>query len=474
MALLDGTVVNVALPTIGREFSVGLSSLQWVVNAYALTLSGFLLLGGSLSDHFGRRRMFVLGVLWFALGSLMCGIAPSAGILIAARAFQGIGGALLTPGSLAIIEASFDFDSRGSAVGAWSGLGGVATAIGPLLGGWLVTSVSWRLIFFINLPVAAIVAAVSARHVPETRDPRVSHLPLDLPGAALAALGLAGVTYAVTEGQGGRFGSASVVALGLGGMLALAGFIIRERLTTHPMVPLELFSKLQFSAANLVTFLVYAALSAALFLLPLELQQAAGYSALGAGVAVIPMTLIMLALSARMGRLAARIGPRLPMTLGPLVAGLGLLLLLRVGPAAGYAADVLPAVAVFGLGMAITVAPLTSAVLAAGGDEHAGVSSAVNNDVARVAGLLAVAVVPLAAGLSTASYHDPTALSSGFHTASILCGSLCIVAGTLAWATIRRQFGPGDEALGAVSCDVTSPPLRIGEVGVGVGQGAQR
>jgi EmrB/QacA subfamily drug resistance transporter len=462
MALLDGTVVNIALPTIGRHFHLGLSSLQWIVNAYALTLAGFLLLGGSLADHFGRRRMFILGVLWFALGSALSGIAPSADVLIAARAFQGMGAALLTPGSLAIIEASFEPGSRGSAVGAWSGLGGVATALGPVLGGWLVTSVSWRVIFFINLPVAAIVAVVAARHVPETRDPQARTLGLDLPGAALAALGLAGVTYAVTEAGRESLGSTTVVVAGLIGLLALGGFIVRERLTDHPMMPLGLFSSLQFSAANLVTFLVYGALSTALFLLPLELQQAAGYSALGAGVSVIPMTLVMLTLSARMGRIAGRLGPRLPMTIGPLIAGVGLLLLLRVGISARYVADVLPAIAIFGLGMAITVAPLTSAVLAAGGEEHAGVSSAVNNDVARVAGLLAVAVVPLAAGLSTTSYRHPAALTSGFHSACILCGLLCVAAGLLAWGTIRRQPGPGDEAAGATSCAVGAPPLRGG------------
>jgi EmrB/QacA subfamily drug resistance transporter len=462
MALLDGTVVNIALPTIGRHFDVGLSSLQWVVNAYALTLAAFLLLGGSLADHYGRRRMFIVGVVWFATGSLLCGVAPSAGMLIAARAFQGIGAALLTPGSLAIIEASFEPDGRGSAVGAWSGLGGVATALGPLLGGWLVTSLSWRLIFFINLPVAAVTVAVAARHVPETRDPRVSELPLDLPGAALAALGLAGVAYAMTEAHAGGFGSAAVIFAGVAGVLAAAAFVARERATDHPLVPLELFSSLQFSAANMFTFIVYGALAAALFLLPLELQQAAGYSALGAGAALIPMTLIMLVLSARVGRLAGRIGPRVPMTLGPLLTASGFLLLARVGVDARYIADVLPAVVLFGLGMAITVAPLTSTVLAAGGQEHAGVSSAVNNDVARIAGLLAVAVVPLAAGLSTASYRHPHALTSGFHMAVILSGALCVAAGALAWVTIRRPQGPADEAPGARSCALATPPLRRG------------
>jgi len=473
MALLDGTAVNIALPTIGRHFNVGLSSLQWVVNAYTLTLAGFLLLGGALADHFGRRRMFLLGVVWFAAGSLLCGVAPSAVVLIAARAFQGIGAALLTPGSLAIIEASFAPESRGSAVGAWSGLGGVATAIGPLLGGWLVTSLSWRLIFFVNLPVAAIAAAVAARHVPETRDPRVRELALDLPGAGLAALGLAGVVFAVTEAQGGSVGSGAVVVAGIAGLLTLAGFVVRERLTDHPLVPLELFSSPQFSAANLVTFIVYGALAAALFLLPLELQEAAGYSALGAGVALIPMTLIMLTLSARVGRLAGRTGPRLPMTLGPLITAAGFLLLVRVGIDASYIADVFPAVACLGLGMAVTVAPLTSAVLAAGGEAHAGVSSAVNNDVARIAGLLAVAVVPLAAGISTFSYHHPAALTSGFHTAVVFSGSLCLAAGALSWATIRRTTGPADEAAGASNCALGAPPLRRGEGKLSAAGGCQ-
>jgi EmrB/QacA subfamily drug resistance transporter len=466
MALLDGTVVNVALPTIGRDFNAPLADLQWTVNAYTLTLAGFLLLGGSLGDHFGRRRLFVIGVVWFAAGSLLCGLAPSTGALIAARAFQGIGAALLTPASLAIIEATFEPDGRGAAIGAWSGLGGVAAAIGPFVGGWLVSAVSWRLVFFINLPLAVLTAWVAIRHIPETRNEQMRTLRLDIAGAALAALGLAGVTYALTEAQGGTSGSAAVALAAVVGVAALAGFVVRERKTDHPLIPLGLFSSLQFTAANAVTFLVYAALGAALFLIPIELQQVLGYTPTRAGLALVPQTLVMLVLSSRAGALAERVGPRLPMTVGPLVAGLGLIMLVRVGPDSSYAADILPAVLVFGLGLAITVAPLTSAVLAAGSEENAGVSSAVNNDVARVAGLIAVAVVPLVAGLSGDSYRHPAAFNHGFHVGVVLCGALCIAGGLLAYATIRRAARPAVRAEPASYCAIGAPPLLRGDTAV--------
>ena len=455
MVMLDGTVVNIALPTIGGDFDAGLTSLQWVVNAYALTLAGLLLLGGSLGDHIGRRRVFIAGVVWFALASLACAVAPSEGWLIAARAMQGVGGALLTPGSLAIIQASFEPRGRAAAVGAWSGLAGVSTAVGPILGGWLVEAASWRLIFFINLPVAALVIWVAARHVPESSDETASGEPLDLAGAALAAVGLGALTYALTLEDGGG----EAIAIGAIGIAGLIAFVAREWLASHPLVPLELFRSLQFSGANAVTFVLYGALSAALFVLPIQLQVSAGFSVLGAGAAVIPMTLIMLAFSSRAGRLAERIGPRLPMAVGPVVAGLGILLLMRIEADATFLADVLPGVAVFGAGLAITVAPLTSAVLAAGGDEHVGVSSAVNNDVARVAGLLAVAVVPSAAGLSGADYLDAEAFTDGFQTAVAICGALAIAGGLVAWATIRTPAEPGP-AEGASHCALDAPPLR--------------
>ena len=331
MAFLDATVVNVALPTIGEDLNAGISSLQWVVNAYTLTLSGFLLLGGSLGDHYGRRRVFVLGVVWFAAASLLCGLAPTDEALIAARALQGVGGALLTPGSLAIIEASFRREDRAPAIGAWSGLGGVTAAIGPFLGGWLVQAATWRLIFLINLPLAVVVVWVSVRQVPESRDPGATGR-LDWAGAGLAALGLAGVVYALTDGPGQGWTSPRILGAGLVGVAALVGFLLWERYTPAPMLPLDIFASRQFSAANAVTFVVYGALGGSLFLLPIQLQRVVGYSPLASGVALVPITVLMLLLSARAGRLASRIGPRLPMTLGPLGVAAGLALFTRVGP----------------------------------------------------------------------------------------------------------------------------------------------
>ncbi len=478
VSFLDATVVNVALPTIGRQLGAGISTLQWVVNAYTLTLAGFLLLGGSLGDHYGRRRVFVVGVSWFALASLLCGLAPNAQALVAARALQGVGAALLMPGSLAIIEATFHPDDRGAAIGAWSGLGGVTTAVGPFLGGWLVEAVSWRLIFFINLPLAAAVVWVATRHVPESSDPEAAP-GIDYPGAALAALGLAGVIFALTEGPATGWTSPAILLSGLGGLAALAAFVAVERRSRHPMLPLDVFRSRQFTAANLVTFVVYGALGGALFLVPIQLQRVLGYSPLASGVALLPITVVMLLLSARAGRLAQRIGPRLPMTVGPLAAAAGLALLARVGPGATYAGDVLPAVVVFALGLSLTVAPLTSTVLAAASAEHAGVASAVNNDVARAAGLFAVAVLPAAAGLSGAGALEPAEFSAGFRMAVLLAAGLCALGGLLAFATIRDVRRPGEtagpEARGpglpgqapepCMSCPMTAPPPSRSAVG---------
>src|SRR5947209_4753829 len=330
MAFLDSTVVNIALPRIGTDLGIGLSGLQWTVNAYTLTLSGFLLLGGSLGDRYGRKRVFLIGVVWFAAASLLCAVSPTGGFLIGARAVQGIGAALLTPGSLAIIEASFRPEDRGSAIGAWSGLGGVATAFGPFLGGWLVDAATWRLVFLINLPFAVAVVLVTIRHVPETRDEGM--VPgIDYSGAVLGALSLAGVIYALTEAGNQGWTAPAVVITGLVGVGALVSFVIVEARSPHPMLPLGIFKSRQFTAANLVTFVVYGALGGALFLLPLQLQRGAHYSPLEAGVALVPLTVVMLLNSARAGRLAQRIGPRLPMTVGPIIAGVGLILLTRIG-----------------------------------------------------------------------------------------------------------------------------------------------
>ena len=383
LAGIDATVVNVALPALGDDLEASFAGLQWTLNGYTLTLASFILLGGSLGDRFGRRRVFTIGVIWFALASALCALAPSIGVLIAARALQGVGGALLTPGSLAMISASFAADDRARAIGAWSGLSGVASAIGPFIGGYLVGGPGWRWIFVINVPLAAAVVLITRRHVPETLDPdAVPHL--DLVGAVLGAVGLGGVTYALI-GAGSGWSPAVVVSAVIG-VVAMAGFVVTEHRSPHPMLPPKIFANRQFTAANLVTFAVYAALGAVFFLLVVNLQVVSGFSPLLAGVALLPITVIMLLLSARSGALAGRIGPRLQMTLGPLVAAGGALMFLRIGANASYLTEVVPAVVVFGLGLALIVAPLTTTVLAAAESRYAGIASGVNNAVARAAG----------------------------------------------------------------------------------------
>ena len=461
MAFLDATVVNIALPTIGDDLDAGLAGLQWTVNAYTLTLARFLLLGGSLGDHFGRRRIFCVGAVWFAVASLVCGIAPTPETLIVARALQGIGAALLTPGSLAIIEASFHPDDRGAAVGAWSGLGGIALSLGPFLGGYLIEAVSWRLIFLINLPIAAAVLWVATRYVPETRDLSMAATPLDLRGAAFTAVGLGAATYGLTAGLERGWGSPVVLGLIVAGTAALAVFVLLERGRPGALVPLELFRSRQFSAANAVTFVVYAALGGALFLLPIQLQRAAGYSPLESGAALVPLTIVMLLLSARAGRLAQLIGPRVPMSAGPIVAGIGLALLTIIDETSPYISTVLPGVLVFGLGLSLTVAPLTSTALSAGGEEHAGVSAAINNAVARVAGLIAVAIIPALAGISGTGAFDAASFSDGFGRGMWIAAAVCVAGGLLAAATIRTPARSGTAASEpCIHCSLDAPPLR--------------
>ena len=442
MAFLDATVVNVALPTIGKDLHTSLAGLQWTVTAYTLTLAGLILLGGALGDRLGRRRVFVIGVIWFALASALCGLAPDIGVLIAARALQGIGGALLTPGSLAIIQATFAADDRPRAIGAWSGLGGVAGAVGPFLGGWLIGSVGWRWIFLINLPLAAAVTAVAVRHVPETRDP-TSHGRFDWAGAILAALALAGITDALIEAP--THGLARAALAGGAGVLAGVGFVLLERHRGRaergvpPMLPLDVFASRQFKAVNVITFVIYGALGGTLFLLVLQLQVVSGYSPLAAGVSLLPLTLLMLVLSSRAGALAQRVGPRWLMTAGCALCAVGLLLAVRIGPNASYVADVFPTVVLFGLGLSATVAPLTATVLASADVRHAGVASGVNNAVARAAGLFAVAGLPLAVGLTGDAYQDQTAMNSGFHMAMVICAGLLVVAAVLSALTIDND-----------------------------------
>ncbi|MGV1048647.1 MAG: MFS transporter [Solirubrobacterales bacterium] len=469
MAFLDGTVVNVALPDIGRDFDASTSALQWILNGYLLTLASLILLGGSLGDRFGRRRIFVFGVGLFTAASLLCAISPNVELLIFARLLQGVGGALLTPGSLAIIEASFRPADRARAIGAWSGLGGVATAFGPLLGGYLIGAISWRAIFVINLPIGIFVAWAATRHVPESRNMGMMRSPIDVQGAVLAALGLAGTTYALIEAPGGA--AAAGVVAGLGGVLALVAFFVAERRNPMPMLPLDIFRSRQFSAANAVTFVVYAALGGFFFLLVAFLQISMGYTPIEAGAASLPVTLLMLVFSARSGALAQRIGARLPLTLGPLIIAVGLLMLLMVDPGDSYLTSILPAIVVFGAGLTLVVAPVTATVLAAADASHAGIASGVNNAVARVAGLLAVAVLPVVAGLTGDSFYDPEKMTSGFHTAMVVCAVLAALGGVLAWLTIsstvlHTEAEPGGdtpERLGEdFSCAINGPPLRPG------------
>ena len=461
MAALDATVVGIALPAIGRDFHASVSSLQWVVDAYTLTLAGLLLLGGTLGDSYGRRKMFIVGTVWFAIASLLCGLAPNVAVLIAARALQGVGGALLTPGSLAILQASFAEDDRAGAIGAWSGLGGVATAIGPFVGGWLISAVSWRLVFFINLPLAVAVVVIAARHVPETKLP--GPVPkLDIKGAVCISGALAGITYGLIAASSYGWGSVSVLVPLAVGAILLGLFILVESRESQPMLPLTLFASRQFSAANAVTFVVYAALGGLLFLVPTVLQVVHGYSPLESGTALLPVTVIMLALSARSGRLAARIGPRLQMSVGPLVIAVSLLLFARLGGSGDYLTVVLPASVVFGFGVAIMVAPLTATALAAAPADHAGVASAVNNDVARAAGLIAVAVLPALAGITGESYLHPAALAHGFKMAAVMAAVFCAAGGVLAAVTIRNPSRAkcAETTPQEFSCSLEATPLR--------------
>ncbi len=431
IAFLDGTVVNVALPTIGRDLGGGLITQQWVLDGYLLTLGALLLSGGALGDRYGRRKVFVGGLIAFTLASLACGLAPTGPALIAARLIQGVGAAALVPGSLALIDAAIVTEDRGRAVGVWAGMSGVTSALGPFIGGWLVDAASWRWVFFINVPLAAVAVLVTLRHVVESRGGTATGRP-DIAGAISVTVGLAGVIYALIEAPAHGASPLTVVAAVVG-VAALIAFPFIESRTDAPLLPLRLFRSRQFTGANLTTLAVYAALGGALFLLALQLQQSLGYSALRAGLATLPTTIIMLLASPRVGAIAQRTGPRLLMAIGPLVAGAGLALMARVTPGAGYLTEVLPSVVVFGIGLSITVAPLTSTVLASVTEENVGAASGANNAVSRIAGLLAVAVLPVAAGV----HGGGGALGPGFSRAMLISAVICAVGGLIALLTIR-------------------------------------
>ena len=456
LAFIDATVVNIALPSIGRDLNADAAGLQWTVNGYALSLAALILLGGSLGDRFGRKRIFMIGVAWFAIASLLCGLAPNIEMLIGARVLQGIGGALLTPGALAILEASFAQQDRARAIGAWSGLGGIGGAFGPFLGGWLVEAGSWRYVFLINVPVAALVLWVTARHVPESRDPAAApHF--DIAGIVTGAIGLGGLTYGFTAWpMRGPSDPMVVISLAVG-VLGLIAFVLAERRSPQPMVPLEIFRNKAFTGANVVTFVVYAANGGIFFLFVINLQVVAGYSPLVAGTAMLPTTILMLLLSARSGALGQRIGPRIPMTVGPLVCAVASLLLAMIGPNASYVTDVLPAVIILGLGLSILVAPLTATALGSLDDAHAGIASGVNNAVARAASLLAVAILPLAAGLGAGSLTVAEQLHPVYRNSMLICAGLMVVGAVLAFFLIpNRLTKPTPKQ---TFCDPCSPPV---------------
>jgi EmrB/QacA subfamily drug resistance transporter len=488
VVFLDGTIVNVALPSIGRNLEAGLAGQQWVLEAYMLTMVSLLLVGGSLGDQFGRRRLFVLGLIAFGCTSILCALAPSEEFLIGARALQGVAGALLVPGSLAIVAATFDGEARGAAVGTWTAWTGIATVFGPAGGGALVELISWRAIFWVNIPLIAVTVGLALRVVEESSDPEASR-GVDVPGVLLSAAGLAGPVFALIEQPTHGWGDPLVWLPLAAGVACFAAFVLWEARAARPMLDLSLFRIRNFAVANATTLTVYAGLGAGLLFVGLYLQQVVGYTALEAGLATTPISLCLFFLSPRFGRLASGVGPRLPMTVGPIVAGAGMLLFMRLDPGASYPADVLPSVLLFGLGMSMTVAPLTATVLDSVSPNRVGIASGVNNGVSRVAGLLAIAVLgavisahfgarldselgarplgPAAASAVEEAKEQPLgvpeteevgtreagrivaasseASTSAFHLGALLAGVLMILGGIAAGVGIRnpRRRSPG-------------------------------
>jgi len=432
VVFVDSTVVNVALPAIQRDLGGGFALQQWVVDAYLLTLGSLLLVGGSLGDLFGSRRVFLIGLAGFGVTSLICAAAPTGGFLIAARALQGVAGATLTPAGLAVITETFEGEERGGAVGTWTAWTGVAFVIGPLVGGWIVTHASWRWIFLVNVPFVAATMVLVAYAVPraERTGPRP---PVDIVGACLCALGLAGPVFALIEAPQRGFDDPLVVISFVGGLVLLGLFVLWERRTAAPMLPLRLFRLRNFSIANVETLFVYCGLSTLTFFLVLFLQQIAGYSALQSGLTLVPITLVMFVLSPRVGRLSMRYGPRLFMGVGPFIAGIALLAIARLGPTLTYWTELLPPLLVLAFGLSLIVAPLTATVLADAGPSDAGVASGTNTAISRVAGLLGIAVV----GAAVAGSSNTLSLD-GFRLAMIITAALVAVGGAVALAGIRN------------------------------------
>jgi EmrB/QacA subfamily drug resistance transporter len=432
IVFVDSTVVNVALPAIQRDLGGGLALQQWVVDAYLLTLGSLLLVGGSLGDLFGARRLFLLGIISFGLTSVLCAAAPDGTLLILGRGLQGVTGAILTPAGLAVIATTFSGEERGAAIGAWTAWTGIAFVIGPLAGGWLVTHASWRWVFIVNVPFAIVTAALVAYAVPK-RAPAADRARVDFVGALLCVLGLGGPVFALIEEPKRDWGDPLILVAFFGGLAILSTFVWWEHRADHPMLPLRLFSKRNFSFANIETLTVYAGLSTLTFFLVLFLQQLAGYSALRSGMALLPVSVVMFVLSPRVGRLSMRYGPRVFMGIGPLVAAAALLGLMRLKPGFSYWIELLPPLVVFSVGLSMIVAPLTATVLADAGELDAGIASGVNNAVARVAGLLGIAVVgALVAG--SANRLDV----AGYHMSMLVTAALVASGGVIGLVGIRN------------------------------------
>ena len=437
---LEGSVVTVALPAMGRDLGLGVAGLQWVMNGYLLTLSALMLFGGALGDRGSRARVFAIGLLAFAASSVGCAIAPNITLLVVARVIQGFAGALVVPNSLALLETTFHGEARGAAIGKWAAWSGISTAGGPLAGGWLVDVASWRAVFFSIVPFAVAAAWIAWHHEGAAgREKKDATSSLDYTGAVLVTLGLAGIVSGLITGPDAGFTSPLVLGLIVGGAVLLVAFLFAESRASTPLLPLDVFGSGEFLGANFNTLFVYAALSGLFFLLMLQLQNGLGYSALKAGASLLPINALLLVLSPRSGHLAERIGARLPMTIGSVIAAIGMLLFVRVKPQTSYVTTVLPALIVFGIGLGLFVAPLTTVALRSLGDKRAGLASGVNNATARLAGLLATAAIPIAAGLAGARKPTGPALASAFTKAMLICAALCGVGAIVAAVMIREK-----------------------------------